>query len=954
MNAVALFLFAVSSAAPTATVAQSSIAQPAVAHPVVPAFERFHGTPSLADVAAGRLLLGELNCTRCHAADSALGEHLSIKQAPLLTGVGDRVRPEFVRALLADPQHAKPGTTMPDVLAHLAPEEKQRNVEALTHFLASTATEPLRDRFVDKDAAKRGEQLFHDVGCAACHGSQKKDAQPLLFHVPLGDPATKYTVTSLADFLFDPLKVRPSGRMPKLNLTVDEARDVASHFLKDVVGDPNVHYEYYEGRWNDLPDFSITKPLKTGTATGFDIDVGAKKDRIAFRFTGYLHLDKDVNNEFRLTSDDGARLFIDDVLLIDHDGIHPATSKQVRAILKAGVHKVRVEYFNDRADRALTVEMFRPKTPPQNLASLLTLTPEPPKESPDAFRLDPQLVAEGRRLFASAGCASCHEMKSDPAKPSSERIAATNEAKPLAGLAIDRGCTAKSRTAANDSAKAPHYALSAAQRKSLSAAQAWVADAAKQKKLAPPTADVRSKHLLASFNCYACHRRDGIGGVDMTPGQDLDDDGLPDVDPTAERMASLFHTTVPEMGDEGRLPPKLDGVGAKLSDKYLRTLLTNGAHDRPYMKTVMPDFGGTNVDRMAALFQELDPPHDATLPAFADPEYRVKADGRLLVGTKGFSCVKCHNFNGQKAEGIPGIDMTILTKRLRPEWFVKYVLDPQQFRPGTRMPTVFPGRKSPLDTVQQGDVDRQIAAVWTYLNDGTKAAVPVGVGGNPIELVPVDEPIVYRNFLAGMGPRAMAVGYPEKAHLAFDIDQLGPAIIWHGAFIDAALHWGGRGAGLQQPLGDDVVRLTPGPSIASLKTAAEPWPVVKSVQEIGHRFRGYRLDAARRPVLMYDVAGATATDEFRPIASDKPATLRRTVTLTSTTAEPTLWFRAAAAASIKPADDDGSYLIDDLWRVRVKAGDAKPIIRSGPAGSELIVPVKFAEGRAVIEQEFLW
>src|SRR5262249_3990019 len=159
----------------------------------------------------------------------------------------------------------------------------------------------------------------HDVGCAACHGSRKKGVQPLAFAMPLGDPAAKYTVSALTEFLIDPLKVRSSGRMPKLRLTDDEARDVASYFLKDVAGDPNIHYEYYEGRWDDLPDFSILTPKAKGTSTGFDITVGKKKDRVAYRFEGYLHLDADVNNEFKLTSDDGSRLFLDDVLTIDND-----------------------------------------------------------------------------------------------------------------------------------------------------------------------------------------------------------------------------------------------------------------------------------------------------------------------------------------------------------------------------------------------------------------------------------------------------------------------------------------------------------------------------------------------------------------------------------------------------------------------------------------------------------
>src|SRR5262249_8993945 len=146
----------------------------------------------------------------------------------------------------------------------------------------------------------------------------------------------------------------------------------------------------------------------------------------------------------------------------------------------------------------------------------------------------------------------------------------------------------------------PNYALSEAQQKALTAALGWAAESLVDGKPQLPTAAAKLKHTLATFNCYACHRRDSVGGVDTTPGLALNDDGIPDVDPAAERLASLFVSTVPEMGDEGRLPPRLDAVGAKMSDVWLKQTLQKGAKERPYMKAVMPKFGN-GIEKLATV-----------------------------------------------------------------------------------------------------------------------------------------------------------------------------------------------------------------------------------------------------------------------------------------------------------------------------------------------------------------
>ena len=63
---------------------------------------------------------------------------------------------------------------------------------------------------------------------------------------------------------------------------------------------------------------------------------------------------------FRLTSDDGSRLYIDDTLVIDHDGLHGATSKDGTITLTAGYHSLRAEMFEAGGGQQLTVAWLPP------------------------------------------------------------------------------------------------------------------------------------------------------------------------------------------------------------------------------------------------------------------------------------------------------------------------------------------------------------------------------------------------------------------------------------------------------------------------------------------------------------------------------------------------------------------------------------------------------------------
>jgi hypothetical protein len=63
---------------------------------------------------------------------------------------------------------------------------------------------------------------------------------------------------------------------------------------------------------------------------------------------------------FFTDSDDGSRLFVDDELVVDNDGLHG--SKEVKGIapLAAGYHALRVQFFQKSGGRDLKVLIQQP------------------------------------------------------------------------------------------------------------------------------------------------------------------------------------------------------------------------------------------------------------------------------------------------------------------------------------------------------------------------------------------------------------------------------------------------------------------------------------------------------------------------------------------------------------------------------------------------------------------
>ena len=83
-------------------------------------------------------------------------------------------------------------------------------------------------------------------------------------------------------------------------------------------------------------------------------------DKFYVNISGWIKIAKAGNYQFRLGSDDGSRLVIDDKKVVDNDGIHEAKAVEGSMDLNVTSHPIRVEYFNNTPNEYLQLEWKKP------------------------------------------------------------------------------------------------------------------------------------------------------------------------------------------------------------------------------------------------------------------------------------------------------------------------------------------------------------------------------------------------------------------------------------------------------------------------------------------------------------------------------------------------------------------------------------------------------------------
>ncbi len=137
-----------------------------------------------------------------------------------------------------------------------------------------------------------------------------------------------------------------------------------------------LRYDYFEGRVRSVRRLDDLRPERRGIAAEIGFQGGEREDEFGLRFVGYIRVPVDGIYTFRVTSDDGSRLYVGDELVVDHDGRHTAYAQSGQVALAAGHHSLRVLYFEAGGGQSLEVEIEDPEGSRQPLPGAWLFHPE--------------------------------------------------------------------------------------------------------------------------------------------------------------------------------------------------------------------------------------------------------------------------------------------------------------------------------------------------------------------------------------------------------------------------------------------------------------------------------------------------------------------------------------------------------------------------------------------------
>jgi hypothetical protein len=104
-----------------------------------------------------------------------------------------------------------------------------------------------------------------------------------------------------------------------------------------------------------LPDLAALKPMATLFAKELNVPtrqftegfpgVAKRTEWFAIRFEAPLTVETEGDYDLTTNSDDGSNVYVDDLKIVDNDGVHPTTEKTGPVHLQKGTHSLRVEWY---------------------------------------------------------------------------------------------------------------------------------------------------------------------------------------------------------------------------------------------------------------------------------------------------------------------------------------------------------------------------------------------------------------------------------------------------------------------------------------------------------------------------------------------------------------------------------------------------------------------------------
>jgi cytochrome c len=254
--------------------------------------------------------------------------------------------------------------------------------------LASSGTESSAD-----DASVSGLAMIEKSDCSACHNEKLKTVGPAYLTIAKKYGDDQATVEMLAGKIINggggvwgvemmtahpDLIPNDAAQIVRYILRLDDK--ILTPFDKYAVGEKSVPLnlsEKYEGgagkgfmahlylnsdHSEPLDVIEKSVPARQGPISKIhtlsEADLINFQEHIVVEYKGFLNIEQEGSYDFRLISDDGSFLFLDDQIVIDSGGDHGRQIRDGEMFLKAGLHPIKVLFGQGGGGAMISLQWF--------------------------------------------------------------------------------------------------------------------------------------------------------------------------------------------------------------------------------------------------------------------------------------------------------------------------------------------------------------------------------------------------------------------------------------------------------------------------------------------------------------------------------------------------------------------------------------------------------------------
>ena len=614
------------------------------------------------DIAKGIALFEGLGCFGCHET-KGFGVDRNSMIGPDLTEIGSKVNPGWLLEWLKNPKHFRPSTRMPDFRL------EEEDAMAITSYLwqNSEGFEPGEPQVFDEETIGEGAYLYESIGCLACHSELEEDGR---IHGPnLSRIGDKSNYEYLVSWLLAPKAHQPKTKMPDMKLDEEDAKYVAS-FLMSLKSEEEGYEDLTGSGWLNNKETARKGEELVGQYGCFGCHkimgmegmgkIGVELDEVGSK---HIHL-----FDFGLLEKE----------ILEGVGLHNAHEN---------ISKARRAWFAEKLSDPRQFDEGRYKRPKDRLkmpdfglsaeeieSLTILLTGMREGELPENYIAEltdeKRYLIEGKKVIDKYNCMGCHQFTIDT-------------------LYLKNGSVVKGMVKLEEEESLFF--------------QLWVDNEGLGKK-AGDTVQVANEEI---------ERRVESQGGDISP---FIIDYHVEVEGSIAEEATVF------------TPPVLYEEGKKVQSAWLFDFLKEPMTLRPWLDVRMPVFKMTEneatvLSRYFATLEKEEYPYEfivETKDTYINgkeeesPGYLTMA--QHLFEHKDVNCASCHVRGDINPEGDPSDwapDLSVSRNRLKPDWIVDWLLDPQLKQPGTKMPKFF--REGVFQEIFPGTPEEQAVALKDLL-----------------------------------------------------------------------------------------------------------------------------------------------------------------------------------------------------------------------------------------------